>query len=405
MPVPSRGSAGVLCYAHKELYYGGYSDAKMRTRTDTIFGVIWGVMLRFAIIVGILYLLYRVRSILVAVLIAVMLAYVALPAVEYLMRFRIRKWGVKWQRFFATLLVFIVLAGWTAGAVRLLIFPFQDELSQLSANMSDYVEQMQKAFKKTVAWYGALPPDLRQFLSQQDVGRAGNVLAGWARKLVESTVNWVTYILDIILIPVLAFYFVLDSRTLKREFVAMIPRQRWREVLRLLRDTSEIFQTYVIAQIVLCLIAGLAVGIALWLFNMDYALVLAVLAGVTRAIPIIGPILGGIPIVLLATVKSTALGVKVLIFFIILHFVESKAILPNLMSARVRLHPAIIIVVLLIGGEFFGILGMFLAVPVAAVIREIARFYLIRPQLAAAKSGNIGEPSEPVTSSQRETNT
>ena len=376
----------------------------MRTRTDTIFGVIWGVTLRFAIIAAILYLLYRVRSILVAVLIAVMLAYVVLPTVEYLMRFRIRKWGVKWQRFLATLLVFIVLAGWTAGAVRLFIFPFQDELSQLSANMGGYVQQVQKLFKKTVAWYAALPPDFREFLSKQDVGRAGNVLAGWARKLVERTVNWVTYVLDIILIPVLAFYFVLDSRTLKREFVAMIPRQRWREALRLLRHTSEIFQTYVIGQIVLCMIAGVAVGIVLWLFKMDYALVLAVLAGVTRAIPIIGPILGGIPIILLATVKSTALGVKVLIFFITLHFVESKAILPNLMSARVRLHPAIIIVVLLIGGEFLGILGMFLAVPVAAVIREIARFYLIRPRLAAAESGKIGEPSEPASASQRETN-
>ena len=376
----------------------------MRTRTDTIFGVIWGVTLRFAIIAGILYFLYRVRSILVAVLIAVMLAYVVLPTVEYLMRFRIRKWGVKWQRFLATLLVFVVLAGWTVGVVRLFIFPFQDELSQLSANMGGYVQQVQKLFKKTVAWYAALPPDFREFLSKQDVGRAGNVLAGWARKLVERTVNWVTYVLDIILIPVLAFYFVLDSRTLKREFVAMIPRQRWREALRLLRHTSEIFQTYVIGQIVLCMIAGVAVGIVLWLFKMDYALVLAVLAGVTRAIPIIGPILGGIPIILLATVKSTALGVKVLIFFIILHFVESKAILPNLMSARVRLHPAIIIVVLLIGGEFLGILGMFLAVPVAAVIREIARFYLIRPRLAAAESGKIGEPSEPASASQRETN-
>jgi len=372
-------------------------DAGMKSKTETIFGVIWGVIFRFAIIAGVIYFLFSIRAILVTVLISVMAAYVAIPAVNFLMTFRVRKWNVKWQRFWAALLVFVVIGAWLVGTVRLFIFPFQDELSRLSENLNDYVERAQKLLGKTAAWYGALPPGFKEFLTKQGVGKTGNAFIDWASKRTKATIEWLSHILDIILIPVIAFYFVLDSRSLKHEFVALVPRRRWRESLTLLKRTSEIMQTYVIGQLILCLIAGVTVGVVLWLLRMDYSLVLAVLAGVTRAIPIIGPIICGIPIVLLAMVKSTTLGVKVLIFFVILHFIESKVILPNLMSARVRLHPAVIIIVILIGYQFFGILGMFVAVPVAAVIREIARFYLIRPQLAGSEGETRSELSEPTS--------
>jgi predicted PurR-regulated permease PerM len=183
---------------------------------------------------------------------------------------------------------------------------------------------------------------------------------------------------ELVTIPVLAFYFVLDSRTLKREFLYLVPRKRSRETLLILREAASILQAYAIAQIILCIIAGVVVGAGLWLIGVKYALTLGVLAGITRAIPILGPILGGIPIVLVASLQSVENGIGVLIFFCMMHLIESKIIMPKLLGERMHLHPAIILIVLLIGSEFFGLLGMFLAAPVAALLKVLFDFYVLR---------------------------
>lgn len=195
--------------------------------------------------------------------------------------------------------------------------------------------------------------------------------------------------MDLILIPVLAFYFVLDGRALRNELLALVPRRRFRETLTLMRESSGIMRTYIIAQLWLCVVAGVVVYLGLSLIHMPYALILGLLAGLTRAIPIIGPILGGIPIVLLAAVLppehggGLALALKVLVFFSALHLFESKLLMPKFIGHRINLHAAVVIIVLLIGAEFFGLLGMFLAAPLAAIGRILIAHYVLRPRRLA----------------------
>ena len=184
------------------------------------------------------------------------------------------------------------------------------------------------------------------------------------------------------------------SKKLKHEFVGLVPRRRAKEVLRMIHVFNQIMYSYVVGQAILCLLAGVVVGTGLWLLGMDYALTLGIVAGATRAIPIIGPIIGGIPIVGLALLKGFGVAVGVLIFFSVLHFVESKFVMPMLIGDRMDLHPVVIIIVLLIGGEFAGLLGMFFAPPIAAIIKvALQRYWLRRRQAAnvlAAPSGFLG---------------
>src|SRR5205823_1586481 len=140
-----------------------------------------------------------------------------------------------------------------------------------------------------------------------------------------------------------------------------------------------IMHSFVIGQAILCVLAGIVVGLLLAIIGVPYALTLGVLAGVTRAIPIIGPILGGIPIILLTLVTAgLPKALLVLTIFTVMHFVESKFVMPWLIGERMNLHPVVIIIVLLIGQEFGGLLGMFFAAPIAALIRVIVRRYYLR---------------------------
>jgi predicted PurR-regulated permease PerM len=340
------------------------------------------LIVRLALLAALGYFVYRVRSILVAVTIAIMLTYAILPAVEFLTR---RRWlpssNPRTRRLIATVFVFLILAALSVLAVTLFFVPFGSELAKLAQNFGSYVDQTKEALGKAAKWYRALPPDARDFLKQQDYTRITSGITEFGRNIISGTLSWVTHFVDIILIPVLAFYFVFDSRSLRRDFLSLVPRRRLREALMISRNIAETLQSYIIGQFILCLIAALLTALVLSQTRMDYVLVLSVFAGVTRAIPILGPLISGVPIILLGVAtQGITMGVWLTVFVVVMHFAESKFIMPKLIGDRMKLHPALVIIVLLIGAEFFGLLGMFLAAPVAAVAKELINFYIVRPR-------------------------
>lgn len=359
--------------------YSWQSGVRYVARTAGVF------ILRMLMIALAVYVVVRIRSILVTLVVAGLFAYPAGWLVHLLCRLLPSRVSRKIGRPVITLTVFLLYGYLTYLSVRVLITPFQAEIRALAANWPQYQQEIQQFIEDAQAWYKTLPPDVRRLVESQNVGGIVEMSRQWVSGLVAGTAAVVGHIVEIVLIPVLAFYFLTDSRNIKHEFVALVPRRWWRDTLWLMQQANLILENYVIGQLLLCIIAGVVVGIGLGLLGVKYTLVLAVLAGITRAIPIIGPILGGIPIVLLVVLQyphNLMVAVHVLLFFTALHFIESKLILPILIGERVKLHPVTVILVLLIGAQFFGLMGMFLAPPVAAVIRVILHRYWIAPQRA-----------------------
>jgi predicted PurR-regulated permease PerM len=359
--------------------YSWQSGVRYVARTAGVF------ILRMLMIALAVYMVVRIRSILVTLVVAGLFAYPAGWLVHLLCRLLPSRVPRKIGRPVITLTVFLLYGYLTYLSVRVLITPFQAEIRALAANWPQYQQEIQQFIEDAQAWYKTLPPDVRRLVESQNVGGIVEMSRQWVSGLVAGTAAVVGHIVEIVLIPVLAFYFLTDSRNIKHEFVALVPRRWWRDTLWLMQQANLILENYVIGQLLLCIIAGVVVGIGLGLLGVKYTLVLAVLAGITRAIPIIGPILGGIPIVLLVVLQyphNLMVAVHVLLFFTALHFIESKLILPVLIGERVKLHPVTVILVLLIGAQFFGLMGMFLAPPVAAVIRVILHRYWIAPQRA-----------------------
>ncbi|MFN7162671.1 MAG: AI-2E family transporter, partial [Fimbriimonadales bacterium] len=119
-------------------------------------------------------------------------------------------------------------------------------------------------------------------------------------------------------------------------------------------------------------IAGVATWIGLQLMGVKYAATLAMFAGIARAIPVIGPVVAGAPIVLIGLIQGgLSLGVQLTLFITALFVVEHKMIMPKIIGDRVDLHPVLVIVVLLVSGKFFGLMGMFFGVPVAVIARNV----------------------------------
>jgi len=348
----------------------------------------WQLLVRVTLSVLAIYLVWRVRGILTTVLIAVVLASAANALVEPLCRLRVRFLRRRTQRTIATAFVFLLLASGVVGAVALLFTPFQTEYTHLQQNWTTYKDALIVQLARAQEMFAGLPPQWQDFLRKSVSGSSLPSPAAWLSGALGTTVSWMAHIVELIIIPVLAFYFTLDARSLRNEALVLIPRSRLRQTIAILDEGGAILRDYVVAQFWLAVIAGVVVGIGLKLVGMDYALILGIFAGITRAIPVIGPLIGGVPIVALALVTGAQqhnplLWIEVLGFFTLLHLVESKFVMPKFLGHRLHLHAAMILIALLIGGEFFGLIGMFLAAPVAALARVLITHYLILPRRRA----------------------
>lgn len=358
--------------------------------------VIFRTLTRLALIVGAAYVLWRAQSILISLLVSILLTYALLPAIECLCRKPVVFLKLKTQRLVATMLVFITFIGLSITGVAIIVTPFSNEIGNFTKNFKDYGDQIQKIRMNAEAWYDeAIPDDVKPILSgatkkvidKLEVPSATSWLSKAGPQAAHITSSWIHFAMELFLIPVLAFYFALDYKALAREFYGLIPKNRVREFMRLGRDAGAIMQSYIVGQFILCVIAAIVTAAFLGILQMPYIVVLALFAGITRAIPVIGPVVSGIPIVLVGMLNSQGIAIPIylLIFVTFLHFAESKFIMPRLIGYRMHLHPAVVIVVLLIGAEFFGVIGMFLAAPVAAIIRELIRLYYIIPKQRSRK--------------------
>lgn len=348
-------------------------------------------VLRIALAVALVYVLWRIKPIIFLVLLSAVLAAALEPLVTWLCRYRLKFLHPKTQRLWSSFLVFAAFITIVVATVSWLAAPFGAEFRRL-ADYAAFARASFEGFSSDLEKiYNGLPAGIRDVLAREDTFQFSDRLTALTTTLLAQASNLVAHIWEIFLIPVFAFYFVVDSLSLKKGFVSFFPRRNRFEVMRILQECGRVFRTYIIGQIILCLIAGLVMGGFLFYWDIKYALTLAVLAGITRAVPIVGPIFSGAVIVLVILTVNVNLAVTALVIFSILHFTESKLIMPMLLGDMMRLHPALLLFSILVGYEFFGLMGMFLAAPVAAVSRTlIIRYYLER-----RNAGPSSPPAEP----------
>lgn len=387
---------------------------------DTIVSAAWRLLIRLwwrlLIISGVVFAGYRLRSIITTLCLSAIIAYVLDPAVEWLCRDRrftafhagLFRWlgslmprsqsaprqashALKHHtiRTFAASYVFLIaLVGlWQGG--RLIVAPLASEVRELTSPRGR--QELMRKKDEFLRWYDSAVPDvLRSDKIQEQIQNLdlGQPLQHLASEIAHGLMEGAKGIVEIVLIPVLAYYVLIDGRRLKHEFVGMVAMRHRRDAIGILNEFNRIMRAFISGQFILCLLAGVVIGAWLLVMHVKYAVVLAVFAGLTRAIPVVGPIFGSIPIMLVVLPQHSWTGaVSFAVFFSILHLVETKFIMPLLIGDRIELHPVLIIVVLLVGGEagslllgnqLGSVLGMFFAAPLAALARVLIRRYMLK---------------------------
>ena len=189
--------------------------------------------------------------------------------------------------------------------------------------------------------------------------------------------------LSVIIVPILAAYFFFDTPDVKRGFLGLIPPQARPKTLAILSDVDRVLGAFVRGQVLDGLILAVMVSVMLWALHVPYALLIGVAAGFLNLVPYLGAIIGFIPSVTLALAyNGWENALLVALLFAVIQQVDGNFILPRIMKENVLLSPLVIIISILVFSALFGVVGTFLAVPVAAILRVLKLHFLPAPGAA-----------------------
>ena len=213
-----------------------------------------------------------------------------------------------------------------------------------------------------------LPPFLRQLDFSQYFQNSSSYLLASTKMISDFFFNAITFIF-------LVFYLLIDGRALNRLVSLSIPNKNRKKVEKISEELGRISGQYIRGNLLISLICASVVFAGLLLLNIPYALPFAIFAGVLDLLPLIGSTIGAIPPVILGFTISPLTGLFVIILFIAYQAVENDILAPNIYNKVLNLLPFLSFIAVIIGSVLFGIAGAFLALPIAAGIPTIIKYF------------------------------
>lgn len=204
-------------------------------------------------------------------------------------------------------------------------------------------------------------------------------LGGFSNNFLENIISASENFISYAIIPIITYYFLVDGDLIYNKILLILPTQKRILAKKIISNIDKILSRYIISQLLLSAIIGVLTFLILMITGVKFALGLAVLNGICNIIPYFGPILGGIPAVIIALVDSPTKALWTLIGMFILQQLEGNILSPKITGDSTNMHPIIIIILLLIGEMSGGLMGMIFAVPIGVIIKVIyddANYYL-----------------------------
>jgi predicted PurR-regulated permease PerM len=178
-------------------------------------------------------------------------------------------------------------------------------------------------------------------------------------------------IVELVSVPFLVFYFLNDSEKLRNMTISFVPAKERAPILNFYENVAIVLSGYIKGQLTVCMFSGIAVFGFFVIMGVPYAPVFAAITAVGETIPVVGPLIACSLAIVFAGSISLSAALKMTVFYFVLFTINHNMVYPYLVGKAISLHPAVIMIALLLFGHLFGPLGMMLAVPVMGVLRVV----------------------------------
>jgi predicted PurR-regulated permease PerM len=309
------------------------------------------------------FFLYLIRKLLTPFVIAALLAYLIYPLVRLL-----EARGVGRAKAIITVYAAVILIG---GIFLFLFVPalfnetkaFENILPVYSSVWTSIQEYITRLYDRVL-----LPAEIRQILLEMD-GRIRSGLYERVRGFAEGLLGLVSLLPSFVLAPFLAYYMIKDYEHFKKRLLAMLPPELRNGLVHFLKDADLIFSKFLRGHVLVSVVVGFFTGLGAALIGLQFFLLIGIFTALCDLIPVFGPFIAAIPVVGLALAESRLKGILMLLIFLAVQQLEGWILVPRLLGSRMGLHPVAVVLVLLIGGYFFGALGLIFAVPATSLLR------------------------------------
>ncbi|MFN2460851.1 MAG: AI-2E family transporter [Candidatus Velthaea sp.] len=334
------------------------------------------VALAVYLLVGVLNFFGAIKTTGLLMVASVFFAYLVYPLV--------RRLNVELPLIWSILIVYAFIALLGTLLVAVIVPPLADEFQRLGQQIPSFVHQAQvQLTNPTNPLLRRIPASSRLYLASIPA-QFGTIVQTYgfdaAQKTLTIVLSTVSILATAIIVPVLSAYMLLDADNVKRQFLGLFRAQQHDKVNTIIDDLDKVVGGFIRGQLIDGAIVGIMIGVMLTFMHVPYALLIGFAAAILNFIPYAGAVVGFVPAVILA-LFTNGIGNALIVagLFAVIQQIDGNLVAPRVLKENVGLSPLYIILAILIGSELFGLVGTFLAVPVAAMLRVLREHLLPAP--------------------------
>lgn len=340
-----------------------------------------GVIVLTMVLVLAFLLLWWLRNIALPFFIGLVLAYLLLPITSWIERKLPKpgKWSVA-KRIAVIILIFILILSIIGSigfyVVTAAINAFTDIVEDAPEYFTAALENLQKWLSNLRSW---LPDTAENGLAIDQ--NLGNFLGEAVQNLFTGIINWIpssfTYISGFATLPIFLFYILKDHELLSKSFLNWLPGKAGNHLRNTSRIITNVLGGYLRAQLVTGLFVGTLAFIGLVIIiDLPIAVGLGVVAGITELVPVLGPWIGGVIAGLVILAIDPGKVIWVVVIFFAVQLIENSLLVPRIQGQFMHIHPAVAVVLIIVGAAVAGFWGLVLAVPLASTVVQLYRYVL-----------------------------
>ena len=344
--------------------------------TRTVLRVI--VVLLAVLIV--LWMISKLTGIILLLVLSIFFAYLVSPIVEFIRQPRtIGGKTVAVPKVLAITLAYVVITAAVMLAVFVLVPSLSNQFPEFAAQAKSYWQSIGERSQQFIEYSRSrrIPGPLLDAVNKA-IPKIQDKVFATVTEFVTAAAGYVIYLPWLVLIPILAFFLLKDAEDFRRSALLMLPRGRWRwRGDEFFQDINSTLAAYIRAQLTACLFIGVVCAIGFTLLGLPGGLVMGFIAGVFEFVPLVGPLSIAIMAALLAMFHAGPFNAfLVLLFLGVLRIVQDYAVYPRLIGQGIHLHPLAVIFAILAGEKLAGVAGIFLAIPVVAILTVSYRHWM-----------------------------
>ncbi len=342
--------------------------------------VVLRIIIVLLTVVAVLWTISKITGIILLLVLSIFFAYLVSPLVEFLRQPRtILNRAIAIPKVVAIALAYLIILAGITLAIFVIVPTLGNQFpvfaSQAKANWNSLSDKAQQFIEYSRS--RRMPGPVADAFNRA-VPEARDRVVHTVTDFFSSSLGYIIYLPWLILIPILAFFLLKDAESFRRSALLMLPRGRWRwRGDEFFQDINSTLAAYIRAQLTACLLIGIICSIGFTLLGLPGGLVMGFIAGVFEFVPLVGPLTVAFLAALLAMFNAGPFNAfLVLLFLGVLRIIHDYAVYPKLIGQGIHLHPLAVIFAILAGEKLAGVTGIFLAIPVVAILTVSYRHWM-----------------------------